>query len=138
MTIFNDCNMATEARSVSQLDEAKLPQLSGTTCLPLLLHTFGDRLASFQMTGERVVVFFCGSNKTCHLSNAKIQQGKCFAMAKTHKYYPEAGENSHFSFVEKILEIGLHSVPNDNSRIWFENLTCLWTDTRHPNVLQMK
>jgi hypothetical protein len=59
-------------------------------------------------------------------------------MAKTYKHYPEAGENSHFSLVEKIPEIGLHSVPNDKSRICFENLTCLWTDTSHPEVLQMK
>jgi hypothetical protein len=46
MIVLNNRNMATKARSVGQLDEANLPQLSGTTYLPLLLHTFGDRLAS--------------------------------------------------------------------------------------------
>ena len=46
MIALNNRNIATESRSVGQLDEANLPQLSGTTYLPLLPHTFGDRLAS--------------------------------------------------------------------------------------------
>jgi hypothetical protein len=46
MIVLNNRNIATEARSVGQLEEANLPQLSGTTHLPLLLHNFGDRLAS--------------------------------------------------------------------------------------------
>jgi hypothetical protein len=138
MTITNGRNIASEAQSVGWLDEANSPQLGGTTYLPLLLHAFGDRLASLQKTGERAVVFFCGSNRTRHLSNAKLQQGKCFAMAKPHKVHPEPRGNADLSLVDKILEIGCHCVPNKKSRIWFENLTCLWTDTRHPNVLQIK
>jgi hypothetical protein len=59
-------------------------------------------------------------------------------MAKTHKHHPEAGENSHLSLVDKILEIGHHRIPNEKSRIWFENLTCLWTDTNHSKVMQIK
>jgi hypothetical protein len=83
-------------------------------------------------------MFFSGSNKACHLPKAKPQQGKCFAMAKSNKIYPEAGEKADLSLVDKILEIGRHCVPNNKSRIWFENLTCLWTDTKHPKVLQIK
>lgn len=83
-------------------------------------------------------MFFSGSNKACHLPKAKPQQGKCFAMAKTNKIYPEAGEKADLSLVDKILEIGRHCVPNNKSRIWFENLTCLWTDTKHPKMLQIK
>jgi hypothetical protein len=59
-------------------------------------------------------------------------------MAKTHQYHPEAGKNSHLSLVDKILDIGLHSVPYDKTRIWSGNLTCLWTDANYLKVLQIK
>jgi hypothetical protein len=59
-------------------------------------------------------------------------------MSGTHKFHPEAEENSHISLVDKILQIGHHQSPNDKSRIWFENLTCLWTDTNHSETLQIK
>lgn len=42
-------------------------------------------------------------------------EGKSFAMAKSHRYHLEAGENSRLSLVDKILEIGQHSVVNDKS-----------------------
>jgi hypothetical protein len=59
-------------------------------------------------------------------------------MSGTHKFHPEAEENSHISLVDKILQIGHHRRPNDKSRIWFKNLTCLWTDTNHSKTLQIK
>jgi hypothetical protein len=59
-------------------------------------------------------------------------------MTKTHKVHLEAGKTADPSLVDKILEIGRCRVSSEKSRIWFENLTCLWTDTRHPNVLQIK
>jgi hypothetical protein len=59
-------------------------------------------------------------------------------MSGTHKTHPEAEENLHISLVDKILQIGHHRSPNDKSRIWLKNLTCLWTDTNHPKTLQIK
>jgi hypothetical protein len=59
-------------------------------------------------------------------------------MSETHKTYPGAEENSHISLVDKILYVGHHRSPNNKSRIWFENLTCLWTDTNHPKTLQIR
>jgi hypothetical protein len=58
-------------------------------------------------------------------------------MSKTHEAHPEAGENSRLSLVGKMLEIGHHRIPNEKSRIWFENLTCLWTDTNYSKVMQI-
>jgi hypothetical protein len=59
-------------------------------------------------------------------------------MSGTHKTHPEAEENLHISLVDKILQIGHHRSSNDKPRILFKNLTCLWTDTDHPEVLQIK
>jgi hypothetical protein len=59
-------------------------------------------------------------------------------MSATHKIHPEAEENLHISLVDKILQIGHQQSPNDKSRIWFENLTCLWTDTYRSETLQIK
>jgi hypothetical protein len=67
-----------------------------------------------------------------------VLEGKCFIMSRTHKTHPEAEKNLHISLVDKILQIGHHQSPNDKSRILFRNLTCLWTDTDHPEVLQIK
>jgi hypothetical protein len=58
-------------------------------------------------------------------------------MSKIHKFHPEAGENSRLSLVDKMLEIGHHRIPNEKSRIWFENLTCLWTDANYTKVMQI-
>jgi hypothetical protein len=59
-------------------------------------------------------------------------------MSGTHRSHPEAEDNSHYSLVDKILRIEHHRSPNDKSRIWFKNLTCLWTDTNHSKTLQIK
>jgi hypothetical protein len=59
-------------------------------------------------------------------------------MSDTHRPHPEAEENSHYSLVDKILQIEHHRSPSDKSRIWFKNLTCLWTDTNHSKTLQIK
>jgi hypothetical protein len=59
-------------------------------------------------------------------------------MSDTHRPHPEAEENSHYSLVDKILQIEHHRSPSDRSRIWFKNLTCLWTDTNHSKTLQIK
>jgi hypothetical protein len=59
-------------------------------------------------------------------------------MSGTHKFHPEAEENSHISLVDKILRIGHHRSLNDKSRLWFKNLTCLWTDTNHSKTLRIK
>jgi hypothetical protein len=61
-----------------------------------------------------------------------------FAIAKTHRYHLGGEENSRLSLVDKILEIKRHCVANDKSEIWFEHLTCLWTDANHPKVFQVK
>ena len=59
-------------------------------------------------------------------------------MPGTHKTHPEAGENLHISLVDEILQIGHHQSLNNKSRIWFENLSCLWTDTNDSEKLQIK
>jgi hypothetical protein len=59
-------------------------------------------------------------------------------MSETHKFHPEAEENSHISLVNKILQIGYHQSLNKKSRIWFDNLTCLWTSTNHSKTLLIK
>jgi hypothetical protein len=59
-------------------------------------------------------------------------------MSKIHRYRSGLGEISHLSLVDEILEIARYQISNDKSKIWFENLTCLWTNTNHPNVLQVK
>lgn len=58
-------------------------------------------------------------------------------MSATHETHPEAEENLHISLVDKILQIGHQQSRNDKSRIWFENLACLWTDTNHSETLQI-
>jgi hypothetical protein len=67
-----------------------------------------------------------------------VLEGKRFMMFGTHKTHPGAEENSHISLVDKILYIGHHQSPNNKSRIWFENLTCLWTDTNRSKTLQIR
>jgi hypothetical protein len=60
-------------------------------------------------------------------------------MAKTHKYHPEAGKNSHLSLVDNNSRYWTPLRPtNDKTRIWSEDLTCLWTDANYLEVLQIK
>ena len=59
-------------------------------------------------------------------------------MSAAHKFHPEAEENVHFSLIDEILRIGNYQSPNDKSKIWFENLTCLWIDTNHSKTLQIR
>jgi hypothetical protein len=59
-------------------------------------------------------------------------------MAKTHKVHSGAEKTADLLLVDKILEIGRHCISDGKSRIWFESLTCLWTHTRHSNLLQIK
>jgi hypothetical protein len=59
-------------------------------------------------------------------------------MSKIYRYQSGLGEISHLSLVDEILEIARYQISNDKSKIWFENLTCLWTNTNHPKVLQVK
>jgi hypothetical protein len=67
-----------------------------------------------------------------------VPESKCSVMSATHKFHPEAEENSHFSLVDEVLQIGNYQRPNEKSKIWFGNLTCLWTDTNHSKTLQIK
>jgi hypothetical protein len=61
-----------------------------------------------------------------------------FTMSKIHIYESGLGEISHLSLVDEISKIARHQIPNDKSKIWFENLTYLWTNTNHPKVLKIK
>jgi hypothetical protein len=65
-------------------------------------------------------------------------RGIDFTMSKIHRYQSGLGEISHLSLVDEILEIARRQIPNIESKIWFENLTCLWTNRNHPKVLQIK
>jgi hypothetical protein len=67
-----------------------------------------------------------------------LPESKCSMMSATHKFRPEAEENAQFSLIDEILRIGNYQSPNDKSKIWFENLTCLWTDTNHSKTLQIR
>jgi hypothetical protein len=58
-------------------------------------------------------------------------------MSEIHTYRSGLADNSHLSLVGEILEIASRRVPNNESEIWFANLTCLWTNVNHPEVLQI-
>jgi hypothetical protein len=59
-------------------------------------------------------------------------------MSKIHTYQSGPADNPHLSLVDEILEIASRQISNNKFKIWFENLTCLWTNTNHPKVLQIK
>jgi hypothetical protein len=59
-------------------------------------------------------------------------------MSEIHTYRSGLADNSHLSLVDEILEIARRQISDDKSEIWFENLKCLWTNTNHPEVLQIK
>ena len=50
----------------------------------------------------------------------------------------ELPNTPRLSLVYEILKIASRRVSNDKSEIWFENLTCLWTNANHPKVLQIR
>jgi hypothetical protein len=58
MVVIDDRNIATEDQSVVWLNADDGQQLRPTVCLLLPRHIFGHRLASLQMIGQRVVLYF--------------------------------------------------------------------------------
>jgi hypothetical protein len=61
-----------------------------------------------------------------------------FTMPKIHSCHRGPGEDLHLSLVDRILKVPRHQVPNNKSKIWLENLTCLWINTDRPKVLEIK
>lgn len=58
-------------------------------------------------------------------------------MSWIHDAHLGAGEHHHPSLIQRILDIGQSGVPNDKSKAWSQNLTCLWISTRTSNSLQI-
>jgi hypothetical protein len=68
-----------------------------------------------------------------HLQDNNIDS----AMTETRDYHLDAGRNSRPTLISTILDIARLHTPNNKSKSWFKNLSCLRMNAASPNTLQI-
>ena len=58
-------------------------------------------------------------------------------MTETRDYHLDAGRNSRPTLISTILDIARLHTPNNKSKSWFKNLSCLRMNAASPNTLQI-